>query len=76
MHFPSGTRDYTAFCSIGAAMDFRQSVGGDTAIMTYMSQLAWQGGNRLAFMWGTRLLVPQNMIGSMVRLLVSCVLAL
>lgn len=62
----TGTRDYTGFTAIQSALDFRASVGGDAAIMTYLHDLAWWAGNYLATKWGTSLILPEFMIGSMV----------
>ena len=61
----TGTRDYTAFCSIPAAMDYRTSLG-DKEIMDYMHTLAVEGGQAVAGIWNTSLLANASMIGSMV----------
>jgi len=63
----TGTRDYTAFLSMGAALDFRIK-WGDLEIMEYNHQLAVWAGNYLSKLWNTRMLVNDNsMVGSMVN---------
>jgi len=42
-------------------------LGGDAAIMSYMHQLAAQGGQILAKAWGTEKLVDDEFIGAMVN---------
>lgn len=57
----TGTRDYTHFASLPAAMAFRDYLGGDVAIMSYCRTLAADAAGLLVQMWGTELLVPLNM---------------
>ena len=61
----TGTRDYTAFCSIGAAFDYRNMLG-DPNINNYNHGLAASAGLLLSRMWQTRTVAPDRMIGSMV----------
>ena len=65
-HIRTGTRDRTAYCAINAAIEFRQSLGGEDAIMNYNHQLAHEGGKLLVNLWGTRLLGPSSMMSSMI----------
>ena len=53
----TGTRDYTAYCAVTDAFRFRESLGGDGAIKRYIVQLALDGGELLAKLWGTFVLV-------------------
>ncbi|KAH3761153.1 pyridoxal phosphate-dependent transferase [Pelomyxa schiedti] len=62
----TGTRDYTAFATIPAAMAWRESVGGDQAIKQYNNDLAWEAGQLLASMWNTTILQPQSMASAMI----------
>ena len=61
-----GTRDYSAMLSMSAALDFRESVGGDEAIYNYVHGLAWWAGNYLSGVWNTTLLAPESVVGFMV----------
>eukprot|EP00038_Savillea_parva_P019863 m.29369 g.29369 ORF g.29369 m.29369 type:complete len:458 (-) comp4589_c0_seq1:58-1431(-) len=56
----TGTRDYTPFASIGAAMAFRDRIGS-AAIQTYMRDLCEWGTQRLVEMWGTERIAPAHM---------------
>jgi len=61
-----GTKDYTPNLCFGEAFNFRERFG-DKQIMEYIHKLAVEGGDLLARLWGTDLLVPHNMIGAMVN---------
>jgi selenocysteine lyase/cysteine desulfurase len=61
-----GTMDYSAYQAFPAASQFRNKFG-DQAIMDYIHNLAVQGGQLLAEMWSTDLLVDPSMIGAMVN---------
>eukprot|EP00931_Biecheleriopsis_adriatica_P110476 TRINITY_DN84769_c0_g1_i1.p1 TRINITY_DN84769_c0_g1~~TRINITY_DN84769_c0_g1_i1.p1 ORF type:complete len:459 (-),score=72.10 TRINITY_DN84769_c0_g1_i1:63-1370(-) len=64
----TGTKDYSPFLAMGAALDFREEVlGGDSAIMPYMHKLAAEGGEVLAKAWNTQKLVEDFFIGAMVN---------
>jgi len=60
----TGTRDYTAYCAIGAALDFRTAVG-EEKIMDYNHELALWAEEYLADFWKTEVLVPESMTGMM-----------
>jgi len=45
-------RDYTAFCVIPHAIQFRKRMG-DTQIYEYLHKLAVDGGKLLSSLWGT-----------------------
>lgn len=60
----TGTRDYTGFCSITAALDFRRMVGEDRLVQ-YVHNLAVQAGHYLAKTWGTEVLAEDSMVGPM-----------
>ncbi|TFY59311.1 hypothetical protein EVJ58_g5854 [Rhodofomes roseus] len=55
-HEWTGTTDQTPNLSIGAAIDFRQWLGGEAAINAYCHQLALDGSKRLAELFGTKVL--------------------
>jgi len=55
-----GTSDYSATLAFSAAFEFRQSLG-DAAIMAYMRDLALKGGDLLAQMWGTEVLMRNEL---------------
>eukprot|EP00930_Biecheleria_cincta_P008301 TRINITY_DN109717_c0_g1_i1.p1 TRINITY_DN109717_c0_g1~~TRINITY_DN109717_c0_g1_i1.p1 ORF type:complete len:454 (-),score=68.32 TRINITY_DN109717_c0_g1_i1:258-1586(-) len=64
----TGTKDYSPFLAMGAALDFREQVlGGEEAIMSYMHELAAKGGELLASTWRTEKLVHDEFIGAMVN---------
>ena len=54
----TGTKDYSAFLAMSAALDFREALGGDVRIMEYMSRLALEGGDLLARAFGTERRIP------------------
>lgn len=66
----TGTRDYTAFCAMKDAFDFRTSLGGDAVIKGYNQDLARWGGHYLATLWNTVLLAPDSMQGTMTNVAV------
>jgi selenocysteine lyase/cysteine desulfurase len=63
----TGTKDYSPFLAMSAALDFRSKLGGDKLIMEYMHSLASRGGSLLAASWGTGKLVDDAQIGAMVN---------
>jgi len=62
----TGTRDRTAYCAVRDALAWRESLGGEAAIMQYNQGLAREGGDLLVNMWRTRFLGPSEMMSSMV----------
>ncbi|KAG8899649.1 hypothetical protein FRB99_006517 [Tulasnella sp. 403] len=52
----TGTLDMAPFLSINAAIDFRQSIGGEQKIQDYCNALALKGGQRLAEVLGTEVM--------------------
>jgi selenocysteine lyase/cysteine desulfurase len=56
----TGTINYNSFLATMASMDFRESIGGDSAIMNYIHNLAWNSGNKVAEIWGTSLVVTNE----------------
>ena len=69
----TGTRDYTAFCSIPAAVRFyEQEMGGAEKVTSYSHNLCVQGAKLCAATWGTRLLIPEEMCGNMVNVVLPC----
>jgi hypothetical protein len=65
----TGTRDYTAFAALPSAFGFRQLLGGEEQIITYCHNLAVQAGRLLANLWGTNLLVSEEMTGFMANVI-------
>jgi hercynylcysteine S-oxide lyase len=65
----AGTRDYTAFASLPSALDFRTFLGGEDQVLTYCHDLTVKGGNALAQVWGTSLLVAEDMSGFMINII-------
>merc|ERR1719502_518600 len=61
-----GTKDYGAFLSMPSALAFRATYG-EEAIMQYTHNLAVEGGVLLAKAFGTQMLVPPELISSMVN---------
>jgi selenocysteine lyase/cysteine desulfurase len=62
----AGTRDRSAFCAVQEAITFRESLGGETAIMDYTYQLADFAGKYLMNLWQVEPLAPNSMHSSMV----------
>ena len=61
----TGTRDYTAFAVVPAALAFYSSLGGHDAVYNYNHTLIVDGAKMCAAAWGTGLLCPDKMIGYM-----------
>ena len=59
------TRDRTAFCSILAAKVFRDSLGGEAAIMAYTQSLAAWAYEHLTRVWQVPPMAPLEMMSSM-----------
>ena len=50
----TGTRDYAPFCSTGAGLDFRASLGTEADVIAYGHDLAMWAGEHLSKVWGKR----------------------
>jgi selenocysteine lyase/cysteine desulfurase len=61
-----GTRDYCPLLSVAAALDYRDYLGGDAAVKTYLSDLAWWAGTHLRDRWNTTLLAPRAYYAAMI----------
>jgi selenocysteine lyase/cysteine desulfurase len=64
----TGTRDRSAYCAIMDALAYRQTLGGEAAVMAYTQGLAQQAGVFLAANWSTQLLHPLNASTSMISI--------
>ena len=62
-----GTRDPSAALAAPVGVDCIEEAGAKT-VREYDHRLAWHAGTRLAERWGTRLPVPEEMVGTMVTL--------
>lgn len=62
----TGTRDYTAFCTIPAALQFCDKLGGSNKITKHNHDLIIAGARLCAEKWGTCLLAPEEFYGVMV----------
>ncbi|CAE7265287.1 lolT1 [Symbiodinium sp. CCMP2592] len=64
-----GTRDYTPWCAMGSAMDFRRDVlGGEDRIQSYVTGLARWAGRHMADRLGTETVAPDSMTPGMFAL--------
>jgi len=61
----TGTRDYTGFSALPAALSFVETLGGFSKMYDYNRVLAVQAGRTLAAAWKTQLLVPESMTAFM-----------
>jgi len=61
-----GTKDYGAFLSFSAAIEWRAQLG-EQAILDYIHTLAVDGASVLATAWGTGSLTPPEMVGAMLN---------
>jgi hypothetical protein len=61
----TGTRDYTQFCSSGAGLDFRASLGSEDEVLAYGHDLAVWAGEHLTKVWGTEVMQDKQMTGWM-----------
>eukprot|EP01104_Vermistella_antarctica_P004606 TRINITY_DN15028_c0_g1_i1.p1 TRINITY_DN15028_c0_g1~~TRINITY_DN15028_c0_g1_i1.p1 ORF type:complete len:574 (-),score=113.46 TRINITY_DN15028_c0_g1_i1:75-1796(-) len=63
-----GTMDYSPYLTFPVARAFRECIGGDEKIFSYIHQLALKGGRLLAKKWKTELLdIPDSMVAAMVN---------
>jgi len=62
-----GTRDYTPFLSLTAALDFHQELG-PSRVRAYNHNLVMEAGARLCDSWGLESVVPEAMTGSILTL--------
>eukprot|EP00434_Breviolum_minutum_P000237 symbB.v1.2.000197.t1/scaffold21.1/size436794/16 len=60
-----GTRDYTSWCAMGAALDFRDMLGGEKILQSYTSELTQWAGQMMSKAFGTETVVPSSMTPSM-----------
>jgi len=66
----TGTRDFTAFCCIPAALRFRrENFGDDVVCRNYLHDVVSKAAIELALAWGTELLVPIELCSSMVNVI-------
>jgi len=68
-----GTRDYTPFLSLPAALDFHRELG-PARIRTYIHDLVLEAGDRLCASWGVQSVAPRAMTGSILTLPIPQVL--
>lgn len=67
----NGTIDYSPWLSTSAALDFRQSCGGEARITSYCHKLAVEAGALVAKELGTEVLGEEEHIACMVGCLVT-----
>jgi isopenicillin-N epimerase len=60
-----GTRDPSPMLAAPAGIEFMRELGLE-AMHAYQRGLAWDAGQRLTAMWGTKLETPRSMVGAMV----------
>ncbi|CAJ1398001.1 unnamed protein product [Effrenium voratum] len=60
-----GTRDYTPWCAMGAALDFRQALGGEALVQSYMMELSRRAGRMMAHSFDTETVVSEDMTPAM-----------
>merc|ERR1712039_385216 len=56
-----GTRDRSPFLALKEAIEFREWVGGEAAILKYAGDLSRNGADYLVKLWGTGMLAPHSM---------------
>jgi isopenicillin-N epimerase len=61
----TGTRDASAWLSVGATIAFFDSIGGLPAVRAYCHGLASEAADMLSKAWGTRIGTPAPLRGSM-----------
>jgi len=67
----TGTRDYTAFATLPFAVEhfYGEVLGGREQIIMYCRDLAARAGQLCATMWNTELLIPVDMCGFMINVI-------
>ncbi|KAK9765916.1 hypothetical protein K7432_005384 [Basidiobolus ranarum] len=63
----TGTNDYSQIMSVTAALEFRQAIG-EQRILTYIHEMALQGGRLVAQILGTEVVGDEHQIGAMVNI--------
>ncbi|KAG4065742.1 hypothetical protein HA402_012420 [Bradysia odoriphaga] len=58
--------DFSSYMTVTAALQFREDVGGEEAIMSYTHQLAIDGGRYIANVLGTEVLQDDDQIANLV----------
>jgi selenocysteine lyase/cysteine desulfurase len=58
--FWPGTRDLSAMFAVTTAIEWRNELGGEEAIMEYCKDLALKAGERVAQIWNTRVLIEND----------------
>ncbi len=61
------THDPTPYLAAPEGIAFLRDLGVE-AVQTYIHDLAWKGGHRLAQRWGVEVSTPESMIGSMISI--------
>lgn len=59
-----GTRDPSPYLAAPEGLAFLEELGAEK-VSAYDHELAWKGAHRLAERWGTSLVTPESMIGTM-----------
>lgn len=62
-----GTRDYSSWCAMGAALDFRRMLGGEVRLQRYTSELAKWAGQMMAEAFGTETVVPVSICSKFIE---------
>ncbi len=60
-----GLKDYVPYIMMREALAFRQEIGEDK-IVEYIHNMAMEGGNRVAEIWGTELYIAEEYVGALV----------
>ena len=66
----TGTRDDAPYVAVGAALAYRESLGGEANIRDYIHELALWGQRHLVRAWNSSAVAPESMVGGMVNVIV------
>ena len=67
-----GLDDYSKYLAVPTALQFRQWLGGEQAIHSYIHGLAVKGGAYLASRWNTSVMLPEHQYAALVTVQVPC----
>ena len=67
-----GLDDYSKYLAVPTALQFRQWLGGERAIHSYIHGLAVKGGAYLASRWNTSVMLPEHQYAALVTVQVPC----
>ena len=66
----TGTRDDAPYTAVADALAYRQALGGEEKILSYIHELALWGQRHLQTAWNVSSIAPESMVGGMANVVV------